>query len=399
MRDEILHKLTERVKELTALHKTARILQDETKSPTEIMSEIVMLLPPAWQFPEITSARICFMNLEAVTPNLDERARKQIADFTLHNGQKGSIEVFYSEERPHEYEGPFLKEERDLIESLAEMLRSYFQHRLSDEALQTAHDDLEKQVRERTEELVKANDALQAQITEYRNAEKRIKTYQEQLRQLAAELSLTEARERRAIATDLHDHIGQALAFIKMSISQFRGNAIFCGFESDIDNITNLLNQTIQYTRDLTFEISPPILYELGFEAALEWLAERYERKHHKKIKIEKKEPIGILADDVRVTLYKSVQELLTNVVKHSNATRITISMDVVDDVVHVKIADNGCGFDTGILDIASPNNERFGLFNIKVRLNHLGGMAIIKSSPGHGAVITLSAPRASKGK
>jgi signal transduction histidine kinase len=77
----------------------------------------------------------------------------------------------------------------------------------------------------------------------------------------------------------------------------------------------------------------------------------------------------------------------------------VIISTNVIDKIVHIKIADNGCGFDTGILDIASPNNEQFGLFNIKVRLSHLGGMVKIDSSPGQGAAITLSVPCASKGK
>jgi signal transduction histidine kinase len=397
MKDEILHKLTERVKELTALHKTARILQDEIKSPIEIINDIVMLLPHAWQYPDITSARIRFMHLEAITPNLSETKWNQSAVFSTHGGQKGSIEIFYLAEKPDEDEGPFLREERDLIESLAEMLRSYFEHLLSVEALQIAHDNLEKQVKARTEEIQKANEALKTQVSEYREAQKKIEAYQAQLRQLAVELSLAEARERRAIAADLHDHIGQALAFIKMNISQFRGNAMFCGFESNIDEIMALLDQTIRSIRDMTFEISPPVLYELGLEAALDWLSERYQRKYGLSIEIKRTSSLGRLTDDVMVTLFKSVQELLTNAVKHSGATHINIFISGTDKLVEIKIIDDGRGFDTSILDNNSTQDDRFGLFNLKVRLSYLNGNADFSSFPGQGTTVTLSVPKETK--
>ncbi|HBC47564.1 MAG TPA: hypothetical protein DEO84_05545 [candidate division Zixibacteria bacterium] len=398
MRDEILHKLTERVKELTALHKTARIIQDDTKSAAEIAGEIIMLLPPAWQYPEITCARIRFMEIEAVTPNFRETRWRQAVFFSTQGGREGSIEVFYTAERPDENEGPFLKEERDLIESLAEMLRSYFERFLSDKALKEAHDSLEREVIARTAELQKANEALQTQISEYRIAQNKIEAYQIQLRQLASELSLTEARERREIAADLHDHIGQALAFIKMNISQFRGNAMFCGFESNIEEIMTLMDQTIRYIRDMTFEISPPILYELGLEAALEWLGERYQNKHDLIIKVSKTGHVGILPDDLKITFFKSVQELLTNTVKHSGATEIRIDICGKADIVEIMIYDNGCGFNRSTLENGSLQNDKFGLFNIRERLNYLGGKFEIDTAPGKGTKISLIAPRKLRG-
>ena len=96
-----------------------------------------------------------------------------------------------------------------------------------------------------------------------------IQSYQRQLRKLASELSLAEARERREIASDLHDHIGQALAFVSQKMSVLRGNSIFSGMEGDFAEILSILEQTIRYTRDLTVEISPPVLYELGLPAAI----------------------------------------------------------------------------------------------------------------------------------
>ncbi len=321
MADDVLHKLRERVKELTALHRTARIIQDETRPVESVLEEVVSLLPPAWQYPEITSAKIRLGKWEVSTPGFKDTAWKQEAWFITRSGEQGSIQVVYHKLCPAAFEGPFLREERDLIDSLAEMMRSYFQHKLADDALQEAHHDLENQVKARTRALEKANLALQEQIAEYKEAERRIERYQKQLRRLASELSLAEARERRAIAEDLHDHIGQALAIIKMDIGLFRGNAIFCGFEDKIDEINALLEQTIQYTRTLTFEISPPSLYELGLTAAIDGLVERFRKKHKIAITLPTAKISGDLVIGAKTSFpVKSIQELLTNIAKHADA-------------------------------------------------------------------------------
>lgn len=371
MKDDLLHKLQERVKELTALHGTARILQDQTKSAGDVMQEVVALLPPAWQYPEIAAARIRFERLEAKTGGFRETEWRQVAPFVVRGGQAGEIELCYLEPRPAADEGPFLKEERDLIESLAEMLRSYFQHFLADENLLRAHSDLERIVAARTSELRETNASL---------------------RRLASELSLAEARERKKIAEDLHDHIGQALAFIKMSVQEFRGNAIFCGFEGKIDEIAILLDQTIRYTRNLTFEISPPALYELGLEAAIDGLAERFRQKHGLAVRVETDAGIGALGSDVVVLLYKSVQELLINVMKHARAGSVAVRIGRAGDCIRVEVEDDGCGFDADSLEFRGAG-EHFGLFNIRERIQYLGGVMEIRSTPGTGTAVVLLTP------
>jgi signal transduction histidine kinase len=399
MKDEILHKLHERVKELTAIHKTARILQNQSRPVQEILDEVLRLIPPAWQYPEITVASISYKDSEVSTANFSETQWMQTATLDTSETDLGTIRVCYLESRPEEDEGPFLKEERDLIESLAEMLRSYFMQQSANTALQEANDKLEEIVAARTKELSQTNIALQKQIADYINAEKRIESYQRQLRQLTSQLSLAEARERRDIASDLHDHIGQGLALIKMNISQLRGNAIFCGFENVLNEIMRLLDGTIQYTRNLTFEISPPVLYELGLEAALEWLAERFSKKHNLKIKIQKTGNINGLREDLQITLFKSTQEILTNAMKHSGADKMVIKTGSNENEVRIEISDNGRGFDPSSLTSDNPNIDKFGLFNIKERLDYLGGQVKIKSAPNEGTEILLLAPRLTKDK
>lgn len=131
---KLIHAMGERVKELTALHKTARILQDEDKSIPELLDEIVRTLPHAWQYPEITACRIYLGELELKTSNFKPTKWKQIADFTVA-GAPGAIEVVYLEERSEADDGPFLAEERSLIDSLAEMISTALNHRIGQEEL------------------------------------------------------------------------------------------------------------------------------------------------------------------------------------------------------------------------------------------------------------------------
>jgi signal transduction histidine kinase len=133
--NELLHHLGERLKELTALHRAARILQNEKLATAEWLQQFVGVLPPAWQYPEITAARIQLGELELTTANFEPTPWRQRADFSVAEGLQGAIEVAYLEERPTEQEGPFLTEERNVIDSLAEMLRAAIERRQTQERL------------------------------------------------------------------------------------------------------------------------------------------------------------------------------------------------------------------------------------------------------------------------
>ena len=346
MTQDPLHRLQERIKELTALHQTARILQRVDASPREVIEKIVRILPAAWQYPAVTEARIRFREWVVATPRFSATPWMQSAVIAARGGERGLIEIAYTEERPPSDEGPFLKEERDLIDSLAEMLRSYFERLIAEEGLQEAHRSLERQVKERTEDLARANEQLSRRVEEYAEAQARIERYQAQLRRLASQLAAVEARERRAIAADLHDHIGQALAFIKMNVAQLQANATFCGFEDQIADTLVLINQTIRYTRDLTSQISPPVLYELGLSSALRWLGENAQIKHKIAVTVEAPTAHRRLADEISATVFKSVQELLTNVVKHAGAHSVLIRLEVSATGLCVEVSDDGSGFE-----------------------------------------------------
>jgi PAS domain S-box-containing protein len=131
--NQLLHSLGERVKELTALQRAAHILQNEEQPMPDLLQQFVAALPPAWQYPEIAAARIRLGELEFATPNFKQTPWTQHADFSVAEGLRGAIEVVYLEEKPVEQEGPFLAEERSLIDSLAEVLRAALERRQAQE--------------------------------------------------------------------------------------------------------------------------------------------------------------------------------------------------------------------------------------------------------------------------
>jgi signal transduction histidine kinase len=393
--DKVFRALRERVKELTALHGAARVLEHAGSPPAVILKEIVELLPPAWQYPEITAARIGLGAVEAATPDFRRTPWSQTAAFSAGEGAAGQIEVVYLEARPVIFEGPFLKEERALIQSLAQMLASYFERRAAEVRAGNAYKDLERQVRDRTADLERMNQALREEISERLRAEAAIRHSQAQLRRLATELTLAEERERRAIAADLHDHIGQALAVIRARLREMQSGAVFSGMEKGIEDALELLDQTIQSARTLTFEISPPVLYDLGLEPALQWLCGQFQKKHGLRAEMTSEGSGPPVPDDIQITVFRSVQELLLNAAKHAGASSVRVHLARLPAALRVEVRDDGAGFDASREGASLDDHEGFGLFSIRERLRVLGGALGVATSPGRGAAFTLELPLA----
>ena len=171
-----LHNLRERVKELTALHSTAQLFQNEDLSTEELLQRIADLIPPSWQYPEVTAARIRFGHQEITTANFIPSRWTQRVEFLCRDGTTGEIEVAYLEERPEEVEGPFLQEERNLLHSLGEMVRLQLDRKRTEAALREAHNVLEQRVAARTTELTTANQLLSQEVAQRKEAEKKLES-------------------------------------------------------------------------------------------------------------------------------------------------------------------------------------------------------------------------------
>ncbi len=236
--------------------------------------------------------------------------------------------------------------------------------------------------------------ASQAAIA-IRNAElyEELLENQHRLKRLASEVSLAEEHERRSLASDLHDHVGQSLAMAKNLVAQLHNSDRNGNMDEALGQLNQLLSQSIADIRSLIFEISPPVLYELGFEPAVEWLSEQFQEKHGIEIRYSDDGREKLLDEDICIFLFKAVRELLVNMTKHAQATRASITISRVEDMIVLDIRDNGRGFDMSRIDIANGGAVGFGLFNIRERADYFGGAFDICSGIGEGTSVLLKAP------
>jgi signal transduction histidine kinase len=217
---------------------------------------------------------------------------------------------------------------------------------------------------------------------------------QDRLHSLTSQLCLAEERERRRIAVFLHDNIGQKLAIAAIKLGQLReAAAAQPSVAASLDEVRQLFKQIIQDTKSLTFKISSPILYELGLEAAVEWLTEELQSQHGLITFFEDDDAPKPLADEVRVLLFQAVNELLVNVVKHAKAREVQVAIRREDGQIAISIHDDGVGFDVAAMRSRWGRKDfGFGLFSIRERLRAFGGAMTIQSGY-EGTTITLKAP------
>ena len=234
-------------------------------------------------------------------------------------------------------------------------------------------------------------------ITDRKKVEENIMFHQNKLRSLASQLTLTKARERRKIAQFLHDEIGQKLALAMMKLGSLGQSLMAEGYQTATADIQDLIESIIQDTRQATFELSPPILYELGLEQSLEWLCEQYRAKSTIQFLFSDDEKPKPLEEDVRVILFQAVKELLMNAIKHSHAKTVEITVSQQKNQIHLTVKDDGKGFDPTAVQSYSLKKGGFGLFNIRERLEEFGGGLNIKSKIGHGTIMSLAAPLADR--
>ncbi len=255
------------------------------------------------------------------------------------------------------------KEEKTL--GLIGISRDISEHKRVEEALQNSRDELEKRVAERTE----------------------------QLTSLTAELSLVEERERRHIATELHDQVGQTLVLCKIKVSSLTPFLPPEKFAETISELKAHISQSIEEIRSLTFQLSPPLLYEVGFEAAVEWLCEEFEGKYGFHVEFSDDGSAKPLNEETSVALFQMVRELLINVAKHARANRLSLSIGRSRNRIKVIIADDGIGFNKSDSFWHRSKKSGFGLFNIRQRIEHMGGEFVIDTEAGKGTCVTLLLP------
>jgi signal transduction histidine kinase len=228
-------------------------------------------------------------------------------------------------------------------------------------------------------------------ISERRAAEGKLRDYRDRLRHMAFDAALAEERERRRIAADLHDRIGQSLALAQITLTSMR-ESISGAPRVAVDQAVDLLAQSATDTRTLIFELSPPILHDLGFKAALSWLVEDLQKRHRLEVTVIDDGADDALDDASATLLFRAVRELLLNVFKHAQTASAKVSLHQRDQLFQLDVEDQGVGFDP--IDVgASSGAGGFGLFSVREQVGRLGGTMDVISAPSRGTRISIRVP------
>jgi signal transduction histidine kinase len=249
----------------------------------------------------------------------------------------------------------------------------------SQERLQAAAAELEKRVEERTKDLTRS---------------------QADLRALASELNVTEQRERKRLAGELHDHLQQMLVYGKMQLGRgMLKTAADPACMEIIHEVHGMLSKALTYTHTLVAELCPPVLREHGLIAGLRWLAD-YMKRYGMSVTVTLPDEEDLtLQEDWTILLFQSVRELLMNAHKYAGTGSAELALFYGDGSLTIHVRDRGKGFDsTASADLTvGGHSSKFGLFSIKERMRTLGGSFAIASAPGQGTTATLRLPLASQ--
>lgn len=244
-------------------------------------------------------------------------------------------------------------------------------HKLAEEALRQAHDNLEKQVIKRTLELSQAN---------------------EQMKKVTFELVWAEEKERERIAGELHDRVGQSLLLAKMKLEEMANELPTPDHRMSADKICSLLGESIKDIRSLTFSMRPPLLNTANLETALKWLSSSFADDYHLKVEFSNNNVHDLLSEEYRYTLFYAIRELLLNIVKHAKTDTAQLSMYNANKMLVVQVTDNGIGFEPQH-EIMKHFTGGYGLYNVRQRLEQLDGHFTVDSAPGRGTTVTLLVP------
>lgn len=254
-------------------------------------------------------------------------------------------------------------------------------------ALREQKENLEKRVEERTA-------TLESEIAEHTRTEGELRVSREQLRALAARLESMREEEGKRIAREVHDNLGQALTVLNMNLFELGGKVSELDNEpqresllSGIRNMSNLIDTTVHSVREIATELRPRMLDDLGLAAAMEWQARDFQERTG--IQCE------FISDDINLDqecatgLFRIFQEIMTNVARHSKATRVNIRLKDDTDKIILEVEDDG----RGINEEEIRNPRSLGLLGMRERALLFEGNINIRAGQGRGTIVTVNVP------
>jgi PAS domain S-box-containing protein len=228
-------------------------------------------------------------------------------------------------------------------------------------------------------------------VTERARADEALRQSREELRELSAAAHTVREQEQRRVAREIHDELGQSLTALKMDVAWMMGN-LSAGSPSLNDKLGAMQSQldaTVAATRRIAADLRPLMLDDLGLIPAAEWLAQNFSERTGIPCKLQIRPPDLEFAEPHASTLYRILQESLTNVARHAKADRVDISIERTDGALKLAVRDNGRGFSPA----EARTHKTYGLLGLRERTVLLGGEANIASEPGRGTTIEVRIP------
>jgi signal transduction histidine kinase len=263
------------------------------------------------------------------------------------------------------------------------------------EQLLKVNQQLEDRIRERTQDLMKANVALTKEIVQRQQAETSLLESRNGLHKLSVELMEAQETERKRIARDLHDTIGQSLSAIKYSLER----AIQLQSQPTLGDYSNVLaisieqvQRTLKEVRLISMNLRPSLLDDLGAVSAVRWLCREW-GEIYTSTAIETRLLVADadIPDSLSTAIFRTVQEGLNNIARHSHARHVLVKMRTDAGSLIVEIADDGVGFDPEAIQRGGMRGN--GLPGMRERVEHLGGHLKCLSRPGHGTFLQIGWP------
>jgi signal transduction histidine kinase len=264
------------------------------------------------------------------------------------------------------------------------------------QALSQLNHELEARVITRTRELIAANEALKAEIQGRQDAEHSLRASRNELRMLSAQLMTAQEDERKRLSQELHDAVGQSMSAVKYSLERVLQMVSHPDLGSPV-RVLNLLVEQVQRTidevRTISTDLRPALLDDLGAVSAVQWFCRRW-AEIYPPIRLDV--ALDLADEDVPAALgtaiFRTVQESLNNVARHSQAARASVALYRRDDELVVEIADEGVGFVPQAEGAAQRRG--FGLRGLRERADHAGGRFELISNPGRGTIVRVAWPR-----
>jgi PAS domain S-box-containing protein len=284
-----------------------------------------------------------------------------------------------------------LRNARGNLQGFAKITRDMTERHGKEETLARAKELLQLRVEQRTAVLARVNQELRTEIAERERAEGQLRASLDQLRALAARLQNVREEERKSIAREIHDELGQACTAIKMDLALIghKTTKRQTRLRAKVDSATQLVDGMIVTLRRIASELRPRTLDDLGLTAALEWQAQEFESRTGIPCRVALPQEPLVLDAELSTAIFRIFQESLTNVARHAEATRVEASLERERDQLIFQVRDNGKGFDAEEV----KSRRSLGLVGMQERALLLGGDLKIEGIPGAGTALILRIP------